>query len=165
MRYTQYKGVVEREYKKSLRKIMHDLCVVEQLDAADGALRLGVAKSIFEYWRNFYRFDDQQRLFDQKVQELDQMHFLYVNEAKNTKVKAHTNLKPAGDSSLEGFKDQVEKMSAYYRMVQKESGGLAVEAANLQLFEFVEELLQRYQSGELYEELNEKSLEENKKGT
>ncbi|WP_377278078.1 hypothetical protein [Planococcus dechangensis] len=163
MRYTQYKGVVEREYKKSLRKIMHDLCVVEQLDAADGAVRLGVAKSIFEYWRNFYRFDDRQRLFDQKVQELDQMHFLYVNEAK--KPTAHTTFKPTEESSLEGFQDQVEKMTAYYRMVQKESGGLAVEAAHLQLFEFVEELLQRYQSGELYEELNEKSLEEIKKGT
>lgn len=163
MRYTQYKGVVEREYKKSLRKIMHELCVVEQLDAVEGALRLGVAKSIFEYWRNFYRFDDQQRLFDQKVQELDQIHFLYVNESK--KPKANTVLKPIEDSSLEGFQDQIEKMSEYYRSVQKESGGLAVEAANLQLFEFVEELLQRYQSGELREELNEKSLEENKKGT
>lgn len=163
MRYTQYKGVVEREYKKSLRKIMHELCVVEQLDAVGGAVRLGVAKSIFEYWRNFYRFDDQQRLFDQKVQELDQMHFLYMNEGK--KPKANTALKPIEESSLEGFQDQIEKMSAYYRMVQKESGGLAVEAANLQLFEFVEELLQRYQSGELREELNEKSLEENKKGT
>jgi len=90
-------------------------------------------------------------------------HFLYMNEGK--KPKANTALKSIEESSLEGFQDQIEKMTAYYRMVQKESAGLAVEAANLQLFEFVEELLQRYQSGELREELNEKSLEENKKGT
>ncbi|MBT2581671.1 hypothetical protein [Planococcus sp. ISL-109] len=162
MRYTQYKGVVEREYKKSLRKIMHEICAVEQLDAVEGALRLGVAKSIFEYWRNFYRYDDQQRLFDQKVQELDQPHYLYVNERK--KPTAPSELKHSEELSLQGFQEQLEKMTAYYRAVQKESGGLAVEAANLQLFEFAEELLQRYQSGELHKEVMEKSLEENEKG-
>lgn len=162
MRYTQYKGVVEREYKKSLRKIMHELCVVDQLDAVEGALRLGVAKSIFEYWRNFYRFDDQQRLFDQKIQELDQMHFLYLNESKKPAVQ--TVVKDDEERSLEGFQEQIEKMSSYYRAVQKESGGLAVEAANLQLFEFAEELLHRYRSGELHAELKEKSLEQSKKG-
>src|SRR5690606_22713885 len=108
MRYTQYKGVVEREYKKSLRKIMYELCVVEGLDSVNGALRLGVAKTIFEYWRNFYRYDDHQRLFDQKVQELDKMHFLYVNEGK--KQTLQEPLKRTEESSLGGFKEQVEKM-------------------------------------------------------
>ncbi|MBU9673607.1 hypothetical protein KQ939_04950 [Planococcus sp. CP5-4] len=151
MRYTQYKGVVEREYKKSLRKIMYELCVVEGLDSIDGALRLGVAKTIFEYWRNFYRYDDHQRLFDQKVQELDKMHFLFVNEGR--KQTAQEPLRHTDESSLAGFKEQVEKIAAYYRQVHVESEGLAVEASNLPLFEFVEELLQRYEAGELLKEL------------
>jgi len=155
MRYTQYKGVVEREYKKSLRKIMYELCVVEGLDSVNGALRLGVAKTIFEYWRNFYRYDDHQRLFDQKVQELDKMHFLYVNEGK--KQTLQEPLKRTEESSLGGFKEQVEKMGAYYRQVHAESEGLAVEASNLPLFEFVEELIQRYEAGELLEEVKKHS--------
>lgn len=155
MRYTQYKGVVEREYKKSLRKIMYELCVVEGLDSVHGALRLGVAKPIFEYWRNFYRYDDHQRLFDQKVQGLDKMHFLYVNEGK--KQTATEPLQHTDESSLGGFKEQVEKMSAYYRQVHAESEGLAVEASNLPLYEFVEELLQRYEAGELLKEIMKNS--------
>lgn len=155
MRYTQYKGVVEREYKKSLRKIMYELCVVEEMDSVNGALRLGVAKTIFEYWRNFYRYDDHQRLFDEKVQELDKMHFLYVNEGK--KETPQQPLKYAEESSLDGFKEQVEKMGAYYRQVHAESYGLAVEASNLPLIEFVEELIQRYEEGELLEEIKKHS--------
>lgn len=155
MRYTQYKGVVEREYKKSLRKIMYELCVVEGLDSVNGALRLGVAKTIFEYWRNFYRYDDHQRLFDQKVQELDKMHFLYVNEGK--KQTLQEPLKHTEEYSLGGFKEQVERMGAYYRQVHAESEGLAVEASNLPLFEFVEELIQRYEAGELLEEVKKHS--------
>lgn len=155
MRYTQYKGVVEREYKKSLRKIMYELCVVEGLNSVNGALRLGVAKTIFEYWRNFYRYDDHQRLFDQKVQELDKMHFLYVNEGnKNTIAKP---LQHADQFGLDSFKEQVGKMAAYYRQVHAESEGLAVEASNVQLYEFVEELIQRYEAGELLEEIMQKS--------
>lgn len=155
MRYTQYKGVVEREYKKSLRKIMYELCVIEGLDSVNGALRLGVAKTIFEYWRYFYRYDDHQRLFDQKVQELDKMHFLYINEEKKENLQQallHTE-----ESSLSGFKEQVGKMTAYYRQIHTESNGLAVEASNLPLFEYVEELLQRYEKGELLEEVMNKS--------
>ncbi|WP_271854051.1 hypothetical protein [Planococcus maritimus] len=155
MRYTQYKGVVEREYKKSLRKIMYELCVLEGLDSVNGALRLGVAKTIFEYWRHFYRYDDHQRLFDQKVQELDKMHFLYVNEEK--KESLQQTLLHTGESDLSGFKEQVEKMTAYYRQVHAESNGLAVEASNLTLFEYVEELIQRYEKGELLEEITNKS--------
>lgn len=155
MRYTQYKGVVEREYKKSLRKIMYELCVVEGLNSVNGALRLGVAKTIFEYWRNFYRYDDHQRLFDQKVQELDKMHFLYVNEGnKQTIAKP---LQHTDQSSLDGFKEQVENMAAYYSQVHAESEGLAVEASNVQLYEFVEELIQRYEDGELLKEITKKS--------
>ncbi|MFP3423014.1 hypothetical protein R0K19_26980, partial [Bacillus sp. SIMBA_161] len=73
----------------------------------NGALRLGVAKTIFEYWRNFYRFDNHQRLFDQKVQELDKLHFLYVNEGKKEPLRQP--LSHSEESSLEGFKEQVEK--------------------------------------------------------
>lgn len=155
MRYTQYKGVVEREYKKSLRKIMYELCVVEEMDSVNGALRLGVAKTIFEYWRNFYRYDDHQRLFDEKVHELDKMHFLYVNEGK--KETLQQPLKYADESSLDGFKEQVGKMGAYYRQVHAESDGLAVEASNLPLIEFVEDLIQRYEEGELLEEIKKHS--------
>lgn len=160
MRYTQYKGVVEREYKKSLRKIMYELCVVEGLDSVNGALRLGVAKTIFEYWRNFYRYDDNQRLFDEKVRELDKMNFLYVNERKKKNVQEP--LKHTDESSLDGFKEQVEKMGAYYRQIHAESGGLAVEATNLSLFEFVEELIQRYEAGDLLEEIKKHSADAKK---
>lgn len=157
MRYTQYKGVVEREYKKSLRKIMHELCIVEGLDAAAGADRLGVAKSIFEYWRNFYRFDDKQRLFDEKVKELGNLQFLYMDEEKSKAVKEPLR---HDDIDLAGFQEQIKKMEAYYRQIHAESDGLAVEAANLPLFEFASELIQRYRSGELRKEIEGQAVPE-----
>lgn len=70
MRYLQYKGLMEREYKKSLKKIMYELCVEQQLGASEGAKKLGIARELFVYWRQYYRFEPRQILFDETVQKL-----------------------------------------------------------------------------------------------
>ncbi|HSJ39013.1 MAG TPA: hypothetical protein VK945_12460 [Planococcus sp. (in: firmicutes)] len=82
MRYLQYKGVVEREYKMSLKKIMHQLCVTENMNAVDGAKKLGIAKEIFVYWRHYFRMEKRQILFDQTVEELTDMHSIYSEDLK-----------------------------------------------------------------------------------
>lgn len=71
MRYVQYKGVVEREFDKPLKQIMYEICVVEQLTAAEGARKLGVVREIFVAWRRYYRLEPKQRLFDAAVKELE----------------------------------------------------------------------------------------------
>lgn len=147
----QYKGVVEREYKKSLRKIMHEICVVEGLNSSLGAKKLGVAKEIFVYWRSFYRLDRNQQVFDQTVSNLDQMKFLYLNEAKSIDLKRP--LKHEGEQSLEGLEELVGRMVEYYKCVHAESDGLAKETGNLPLYEFVQELLEEYKSGRLLMEV------------
>lgn len=81
MRYLQYKGVVEREYKMSLKKVMHQLCVDENLNAVDGAKKLGIAKEIFVYWRNYFRLEERQLLFDQTVADLMHLQDRYTEAA------------------------------------------------------------------------------------
>ena len=151
MRYMQYKGVVEREYKKSLRKIMYEICVVEGLNASLGAKKLGVAKEIFVFWRNFYRLDKNQQLFDQAVENLDQMKFLYLNEAKG--VDLSRPLQHENEQSLQGLEELIERMVEYYKCKHAESGGLDVGAGKLPLYEFAQEVLADYKNGALLEEV------------
>ncbi|TWT07237.1 hypothetical protein FQV26_05340 [Planococcus sp. CPCC 101016] len=151
MRYMQYKGVVEREYKKSLRKIMYEICVVEGLNASLGAKKLGVAKEVFVFWRNFYRLDKNQQLFDQAVNNLEQMKFLYLNEAKSIDISRP--LHHVDEQSLQGLEEQIDRMVEYYKCVHAESGGLATETGKLPLYEFVQELLEDYKSGRLLDEV------------
>lgn len=70
MRYLQYKGLMEREHKKSLKKIMYELCVEQQLGASEGAKKLGIARELFVYWRHYYRFEPRQMQFDEMVEKL-----------------------------------------------------------------------------------------------
>ncbi|ANU09643.1 hypothetical protein A1A1_16520 [Planococcus antarcticus DSM 14505] len=65
MKYMQYKSVIEREHKKSLKKVMYRICVDEHLNTNEGAKKLGIAKELFVYWRHYYRFDKKQLLFDE----------------------------------------------------------------------------------------------------
>lgn len=70
MKYKQYKGVIERGYNKSLKKVMHEICIEQGLTAVEGAKELGLAKEIFIYWRHYYRYDKKQLLFDEIVEDL-----------------------------------------------------------------------------------------------
>lgn len=151
MKYIQYKGVVEREYKKSLRKIMHEICVIEGLNSSLGAKKLGVAKEIFVYWRSFYRLDRTQQLFDQTVNQMDQMKFLYLNEAKSTDFKRP--LQHKNEQTLEGLEELVGRMVEYYKYVHAESNGLATDTGNLPLYEFVQEIVEKYKNGDLLNEV------------
>ncbi|HSI67438.1 MAG TPA: hypothetical protein VK947_08490 [Planococcus sp. (in: firmicutes)] len=150
MRYLQYKGVVEREYKKSLKKIMHHLCIEKGLNAAEGARELGVAKQIFVYWRNHYRFERRQLLFDETVNELDQMESLYAEEAQ--KIDLKKPLKYENEKSVDGMEELIERMVDYYKLVHYKSKGLSTETAQLPLYQFTLELIGDYKEGELLEE-------------
>ncbi|AIY06128.1 hypothetical protein Plano_2163 [Planococcus sp. PAMC 21323] len=150
MKYIQYKGVVEREYKKSLRKIMHEICVIEGLNSSLGAKKLGVAKEVFVYWRSFYRLDRTQQLFDQTVDQMDQMKFLYLNEAKSIDFKRPFQHK--NEQTLEGLEELVGRMVEYYKYVHAESNGLATDTGNLPLYEFVQEIVEKYKNGDLLNE-------------
>lgn len=149
----QYKGVVEREYKKSLRKIMYEICVVEGLNASRGAKKLGVAKEIFVFWRNFYRLDKNQQLFDQAVDNLDQMKFLYLNEAKG--IDLSRPLQHENEQSVQGLEELIGRMVEYYKCRHAESGGLDVDTGKLPLYEFAQELLADYKNGALLEEVKD----------
>lgn len=153
MRYWQYKGVVEREYKKSLRKVMHELCVEEGLNAVEGAKRLGLAKEIFMYWRNYYRLEKKQILFDETVKDLKHMENMYEEEMKNTDLKRP--LLHEEEKSVEGLEELVERMVEYYKGVHYESGGLSPKAANLPLYEFSYGVVEEYRDGKLLEKVKE----------
>ncbi|MDN7244464.1 hypothetical protein [Planococcus shenhongbingii] len=150
MRYLQYKGVIEREYKKSLKKIMFDLCVNEGLTASQGAKKLGVAKEIFVYWQHHYRYERKQLLFDQTVNELDKLQDVYAEDVKSIDLS-----KPflyENEESLRGLEELIGRMIDYYKTVHYNSKGLAVETAKLPMYEFSRRVVDRYRNGVLLEE-------------
>lgn len=151
MKYHQYKGVVEREYKMSLKKIMHKLCVIENLSAADGAKKLGIAKEIFVFWRHFFRLEKRQILFDQKVLELTDMQSVYSAEVERK--KAATINKSPEPNTIDAFEDVVDNLIEYYKYIHYTSEGLALKTAKLPLYQFSKSVIDDYKKGDIIKEL------------
>lgn len=151
MKYHQYKGVVEREYKMSLKKIMHQLCMVENLSAADGAKKLGIAKEVFVFWRKYFRLEKRQILFDQKVQELTDLQSLYSAEAERKKA-ANVNQSPE-PNTIDALEDVVDNLIEYYKYIHYTSEGLSLKTAKLPLYQFSKSVIDDYKKGDIIKEL------------
>ncbi|TWT27932.1 hypothetical protein [Planomicrobium sp. CPCC 101110] len=150
MRYLQYKGLLERENKKSLRKIMYETCVIEGLDASSGAKKLGIAKEIFVYWRKHYRFERRQMLFDRTVENIGNYKSLYAEEAKKNESDRHPR---QGEKTLQGLEEAIDQAVDYYKYLHYKSEGLALETAKLPLYEFSKNVVINYRDGALIDEL------------
>jgi len=151
VRYLQYKGVVEREYKMSLKKVMNQLCVTENMNAVDGAKKLGIAKEIFVYWRNYFRLEKRQILFDQTVEELATLHSLHSVNHQTMHAK-HISESSQPDS-IEELEDVVDGLIKYYEYIHYTSEGMSLKAAKLPLYKFSKSVIDDYKNGELHKEL------------
>lgn len=159
MKYHQFKGVVEREYKMSLKKIMHQLCVTENLSAADGAKKLGIAKEVFVFWRRYFRYEKRQILFDQKVQELTNLQSLYSAEVERKKA-AKVN-KSAEPNTIDAFEDVVDNLIEHYKYIHYTSEGLSLKTAKLPLYQFSKSVIDDYKKGDIIKELTVDAAEIN----
>lgn len=157
MRYIQYKGVVEREYKMSLKKVMHQLCITENLSSVEGAKRLGIAKEIFVYWRRYFRMEERQLLFDQTVNELMNRKNTYSGDIKNGDLQVVDAPSPSSD--LEEFEIVVDELIEYYKYIHYSSEGLALETAKLPFYKFSKTLIVDYKNGELSKEMKAEAKE------
>ncbi|PSL31637.1 hypothetical protein B0H99_11119 [Planomicrobium soli] len=153
MRYLQYKGLLERENKKSLKKIMYETCIVEELNASQGAKKLGVAKEVFVYWRKYYRLEKRQILFDQTVEDLDNLQSLYADDVKG--LDMNRPLLYQGEKSLQGLEEVIERTVDYYKYLHFRSEGLSLETAKLPLYEFSKDIVHTYREGVLENELKQ----------
>lgn len=147
MRYLQYKGVVEREYKMSLKKIMHQICVVENLNAVAGAKKLGIAKVVFVHWRHFFRLEERQLFFDQTVNELMETQAFYSDKGTDNDFKTKVTT-PASNTLLE-LEQVVDELIGYYKHIHYTSEGLSLQTAKLPLYEFSKSVIVDYKNGEL----------------
>lgn len=150
MRYLQYKGLIEREYKKSLKKIMYEICVEKGLNASEGAKSLGIAKEVFVYWRHHYRFEKRQILFDHTVQELGSLQELYAADMKTINLKKPLEFEK--EESVRGLEEVIVHMIDYYKYLHYQSDGLSLETAKLPLFQFSHHVVERYLEGALIDE-------------
>lgn len=155
MKYLQYKGVVEREYKMSLKKIMHELCVIENLNAVDAAKKLGIAKEIFVYWRRYFRLEERQLLFDQTINDLMELQSNYSEGAKSNNSKTKAAAPPS--NTIEELEDVVDELIGYYRHIRYTSEGLSLQTAKLPLYEFSKSIIVDYKNGELAKEFQTES--------
>lgn len=151
MKYVQYKGVVEREYNMSLKKIMQQICVTEGMNAAEGAKKLGIAKQVFVYWRQYFRLEERQIFFDQTVDELLQLKSRYSEEAENTTENETAGLSP--QNTLEDLEGVVDVLIKYYKYIHYSSEGLSLKTAKLPLYKFSKIMIADYKKGELSKEL------------
>lgn len=150
MRYLQYKGVIEREYKKSLKKIMYELCVEQELSASQGAKKLGVAKELFVYWRHHYRYERKQLLFDKTLKDMEELENYYAEDAKS--INLDKALLYENEQSIRGLEELVDHMIDYYKAVHYNSKGLAIDSAKLPLYEFSRGVVEKYRQGDLLAE-------------
>ncbi|WP_199711588.1 hypothetical protein [Planomicrobium sp. Y74] len=155
MRYLQYKGVVEREYKMSLKKIMHQLCVTENLNAVNGAKKLGIAKEIFVYWRRYFRLEERQLLFDQTINDLMESQTAFRDEAD--KENAEPNIAMPPSNTIDELEDVVDALIGYYKHIHYTSEGLSLQTAKLPLYEFSKTVIVDYKNGELAKEMQKES--------
>lgn len=155
MKYLQYKGVVEREYKMSLKKIMHQLCVTENLSAVNGAKKLGIAKEIFVYWRRYFRLEERQLFFDQTIHELMEPQTSYTDEADIGNTKPEVASPPP--HTLDELEDVVDALIGYYKHIHYTSEGLSLQTAKLPLYEFSKAVIVDYKNGDLVKELQKES--------
>lgn len=155
MRYLQYKGVVEREYKMSLKKIMHQLCVTENLNAVNGAKKLGIAKEIFIYWRRYFRLEERQLLFDETVADLTQLPTRYSEPAERNYSELKNAVPPS--NTIDELEDVVDNLIGYYKHIHYISEGLSLQTAKLPLYEFSKAVIADYKKGNLAKELQKES--------
>ncbi|TWT04905.1 hypothetical protein [Planomicrobium sp. CPCC 101079] len=155
MRYLQYKGLLERENKKSLKKIMYETCVTEGLNASLGAKKLGIAKEVFVYWRKHYRLEQRQILFDQTVEDIKKYKSLYADEAKS--IDLDRPLLHQDEKSLQGLSEAIERTVEYYKYLHYKSEGLALETAKLPLYKFSRNVVDSYYDGKILDGLNQPS--------
>lgn len=150
MKYIQYKGVIERKYNMSLKKIMHQLCVAEGLNAAEGAKKLGIAKQVFVYWRQHFRLEERQLFFDRTVDELMNLKSRYSVVTETTHDHAADD---SSQNTLDDLEDVVEGLIKYYKYIHYSSEGFSLKAAKLPLYTFSKVVIGNYKKGELSKEL------------
>lgn len=83
MKYNAFKSAIESKYGTSLKMLMYETCVTEELNAVEGSKKLGITKEVFVYWRHYYRFEESQRLFDRAIEDLKDKQSFYTEEVKN----------------------------------------------------------------------------------
>lgn len=87
LEYVQFKGLMERKHKKSVRKIMRELCVEKRMDATSGAKHLGIAREIFVSWRTDYAMESKNLLFEELVETVGQLKLGTETAPQRKKVK------------------------------------------------------------------------------
>ncbi len=147
MRYLQYKGLIEREYKKSLKRIMYDLCVEKELNASEGAKTLGIAKEIFVYWRHHYRFEKKQLLFDQTVKDLDNFQEVYAEDVKTINLPNNSEIE--NEESIQDLEEVIVHLIDYYKYLHTKNSDMTLENSKLPLFEFSHNVVERYRMGDI----------------
>lgn len=150
MKYLQYKTLIEREHKKGLKKVMHEICVEEDLNANEGSKKLGIVKEIFIYWRSYYRLNKAQLLFDEVTNDLQMPQSQYIDELKDTNSKYPADY--GQETSLDELEEILKRKIEYLMFQNHKIIDLTFVAEVLPFYEFSQEVISRYRTGTLKEE-------------
>lgn len=148
----EYQDFVETNFKKPLREVMYELCVLKNVVPIEGAHILGVPKEIFIYWRNDFRFGPDQLRYDQAERIDKRNRNLYRDQLQGVDLTRTFLYKE--EKSLEGFKEIIERYLELMKMkkINQSSDGDELQI-NLKIacLEYTLNLLDSYYSEELYD--------------
>ncbi len=156
MTNTEYQEIIEKKYQKSLKEVMYDLCIKQDLIPAEGARILEVPEETFKYWRNHFRFGPLQWRCDRAEEQREKRNQEYREQLQNVDI-----LRPFKNSdriSLEGFKEYIERYIELLKAKQiiNNDTGLSDTAFFLEIisFEKMQVFLEKYISGQLADDYN-----------
>lgn len=150
----EYRKMVEEKFGKDLKDIMYDLCVVRNVVPSEGANELGVPKTTFNYWRNYYRFGPKQILADKAIKNRNEDIEGYKKELKDVEWEKDFDYK--GELSLDGFEEIIERYLKLEKLYRTKVNEATLSDINLLLrigsLETILEYISKYKENKLYEE-------------
>jgi hypothetical protein len=109
----QYQEMVEEKFKKPLKEIMYDLCVVRQVVPVEGASILDVPKKTFIAWRANYQFGPLQIRANYAKEIRTKQNKEYSDQLQTVDLTRPFIL--PYDHSLSGFREIIERYLELYK--------------------------------------------------
>lgn len=151
MKYLQYKTLIEWQYQMKLKKVMYEICVEEDLNADEGSKKLGIAKEIFIYWRSYYRFNKGQLLFDEVTNDLTISQSQYIDKLKDANSTYPVDY--GQETSLDELEGMLKRKIECLMFHNHRINDSTFVAEVLPFYEFSQEIIRRYRTGTLQQEV------------
>ncbi|WP_025113693.1 hypothetical protein [Lysinibacillus fusiformis] len=148
-----YKIIVEEKFGKSLKEIMHEVCVEKKLEKWEGAEFLGVPLKTFTAWRSKFRYGPMQMKADRAALKSSEAMEKYKNEI--IEIDLSRPFEHEGNS-LKAYKELIERsleLEKYKRTNKAVRTVSDIEITwKIGMLESILDSICQFESGKLYDQ-------------